>query len=320
MIKVGIIGAEKDDAGELLRILLNHPETEITSLYSPSYAGRRVSACHHGFLGEDIVNFSDRIDLSRLDVVFLMDDSEMSREVLTHSEEYPNLRIIDLSPSRMENLDAFGMEYGLSEANRKPLVRGARIAAVPSSVAALTLLALHPLAIHLMLSSDIEIIAGVPARIAKSIDTDKAGKEIARMLSKTQTSFAGKVNVRIVPTDLDRTIRVRTTIKCPLSIAEVDKVFESVYDDHNFVFTNLSGTDSVEVEGTHKCVVSFGKPSAGLLELESVGDVHMRGGAGDAVHVLNLFFALDEKVGLRLKPSKFLRDENDTSLPASWFA
>lgn len=319
MIKVGIIGAEKIEAGELLRILLHHPEVDIVSLYSPAFAGRRVASCHHGFLGEEIVNFTEKIDPSELDIIFIADDSPMAKSILTHSEDFPKLRIVDMSESRFADWRAFGLEYGLSEINRKSLVRGARLALVPSAPAALTLLALHPLALHLLLSSDVEISVAAPQPVLKALDADRSASEIATMLSKVQTSFNGKVRVSFLPVNSGRSMRVRILMRCPLSIAEVDKVFESVYDDHSFVFTSLSNVDRKEVEGTHKCMVTFSKPAPDTLELESVGDAHLRGGAGDAVHVLNLFFALDEKVGLHLKPSLF-GAEDDGPQQVSWFA
>ena len=51
MIKVGIIGADTPDAGEMLRLLIHHPEVEIHSLYAPAWAGRMVASRHHGFMG-----------------------------------------------------------------------------------------------------------------------------------------------------------------------------------------------------------------------------------------------------------------------------
>lgn len=319
MIKVGIVGAERADAGELLRLLISHPEVEIKCLLSPAYAGRNVSARHHGFIGEDIPKFSDKIDPSALDVIFIADNSHAGREILARSQEWDKLRIIDMSPLRMENWEANGLEYGLSEMNRKSLVRGARLAVVPSATASAALIALYPLAAHLLLISDIDITVALPAEMERTVDCNASAKEIATMLSKAQTSFNGKVTVSVVPSDFYRTMRVRCRMNCSLDISEIDNVYESVYDDHSFVFTSISDVDSKETEGTHKCIVSFRKQND-MLELEAVADCHIRGGAGDALHVLNLFFALDEKVGLRLKPSCFGNEYGDAPQQTSWFA
>lgn len=320
MIKVGIIGAETPDAGELLRILHHHPEVEIKTLYSPSWAGRLVSARHHGFIGEEIGNFTEKIDLNKIDILFISDDSEKGVLVLRHSEELPELRIVDMSPGRFSRWEGFGLEYGLSEVNRKPLVRGARLAVLPTPIASLALIALYPLALNILLTSDIEITVEAPKEFLDSVNKREVTDEITGFLARTQKSFSSKVELNLVARHSGRSMRVTCTLKCPLAIAEVDKVYESVYDDHNFTYISHSGVNRNEVEGTHKCVLTFEKPAAGLLEVSALGDYHMRGGAGDATHVLNLLFALDEKVGLYLKPSLFGDEDAHSNNPGSWFA
>ena len=320
MIKVGIIGADKPDAGELLRLLLNHPEVEVETLYAPSLSGRQVSSCHHGFIGERVMNFTDRLDLSKLDAIFIADDSAIGREVVEKALEMELLRVIDLSPCRFDDWSNMQMEYGLSEINRKPLVRGARMAIVPTPVASLALIALYPLASNLLLPPEISLTVVAPEDFAKEIVPQKVSEEIVRQLQHSQNSFDGNINMRIVPKGNGRTMRVTASMACPLAIAEVDRIFDSIYDDHNFAFTSLSKVGGEEVEGTQKCVVSFCKPGAGLIEIEIVGDCHLRGGAGDALHAMNLLFALHEKVGLNLKPSRYGDYREATTKQTSWFA
>ena len=109
-------------------------------------------------------------------------------------------------------------------------------------------------------------------------------------------------------------------LRSPLATDEVNRVFESVYDDHSFVATSHSDIGNREVEGTNKCVVTINKPGAGLLELQGIGDVYLRGGAATAAHIMNLFFALDEKVGLKLKNSCFGMEDSHSDSQFSWFA
>lgn len=319
MIKVGIIGADVPDAGELLRLLIHHPEVDIVSLQSPSWAGRRVESRHHGFIGENIVNFSDSLDPSELNIVFIADESDSGISLLETSEDMPDLRIVDMSPERLDHLERFGMEYGLSEVNRKPLVRGARHAAIPTAAASLALISLYPLALNQQLGSDLEVTVHAPVSMAASLAKGSLAREIMSAVQRVQNDFSHNVNVRVVPVSSGRSMKVSTLLKSPLAVAEVENLFEDVYDDHSFSFTTVSHIDRNEVEGTQKCIVSLQKPGAGLLELGAVGDCHMRGGAGDAVHVMNLLFALDEKVGLSLKPSCF-GDENEEGNSVSWFA
>lgn len=319
MIKIGIVGADSPQAGELLRILVNHPEVDIVSLYAPGMAGREISSCHHGFIGERALTFTDKLNPSKLNAVFITDDSDMGRNIVDRLEEWPELRIINLSPSRFENWENSDMEYGLSEINRKPLVRGAKTAILPSAAAAVALIALYPLASNLLLASDIDIEISAPASL-QSPDSKHIAAEISRQLKKYQTGFEGNVNVRFSKGNSARGIHAKVSMKCPLSAMEVDKFFEAIYDDHNFTFMTMEQVDEKEVEGTQKCVVSFCKPGAGLLEINAVADAFMRGGAGDAVHMLNLLFALHEKVGLHLKSSVFGDFPQIVSKQTSWFA
>lgn len=320
MIKVGIIGADKADAGELLRLLINHPEVDIVSLYAPSLSGRMVASWHHGFIGERSLYFSDSINLNDLDAVFIVDDSDFGRSVIESCFGIENLKVIDLSPDRFKNWAKSEMEYGLSEINRKPLVRGAHMAIVPSSVASVALISLYPLAANLLLADKIFIDVSAPEIITKDIDLKVLSWEITRQLKNKQNSFDGEININILPDTDGRAVRVTISMACPLAIDEIRRIYDSIYDDHNFAFTSLSKVGAQEVEGTQKCIISFSKPGAGLIEIDSVADSHMRGGAGDAVHALNLLFALHEKVGLSLKPSRFGNSQDVSSRQTSWFA
>lgn len=320
MIKVGIIGAHKPDAGELLRLLVYHPEVDIITLFAPAYSGRPVSSCHHGFIGERIIGFSDSINVEKLDAVFITDDSSFGREIIENASDEKDLRVIDLSPDRFKRWRPTDMEYGLSEINRKPLVRGSRMAIIPSPVAALALISLYPLALQLLLPERIDINVAAPEDIIATIDTNMVCEEISRQLKTAQNSFSGNINIRLDQSGKGRAMRVSITMPCELSISEIDRIYEGIYDDHNFSFTSLAKVGNEEVEGTQKCIISFCKPGAGLIEVETLGDCRMRGGAGDAVHVLNLLFALQEKVGLCLKPSSYGEYDVNGSRNPSWFA
>lgn len=320
MIKVGIIGAHTPPAGELIRLLIHHPEVDIVSLHSSVFSGRQASACHYGLIGESLPNFTDKINPAKLDIIFLADDSRLSQEIVTRTEEWPELRLVDLSSSRLHNREANGMEYGLSEANRKPLVRGARMAAVASSAAAASLIALYPLALHLLLNSDIEIKAALPSDMLQTTDPEEVAGEIAAQLAKAQSSFSGTVNVKFDSSHEPRGMKVVINFKGTVSASELAEVYDSVYDDHSFTFTGLSDAEIPEVSGTQKCIVAFNKPTADTVQLTAVADPRMRGGAGDAVHLLNLLFALDEKVGLHFKPSAYASKITKSPGEASWFA
>ena len=115
MIKVGIIGAQTPDAGELLRILINHPEVDILSLYAPSLTGHRISSVHHGFIGETDFFFVDKIDPSKLDAIFIAENSPIVNSLIEHIGEWEDLKLIDLSPERHDDWKPSEFVYGHSE-------------------------------------------------------------------------------------------------------------------------------------------------------------------------------------------------------------
>ena len=70
MIKVGIIGGAGYTAGELIRLLLNHPEAEIVFVNSSSNAGNKITDVHEGLYGETDLTFTDELPLDEIDVLF----------------------------------------------------------------------------------------------------------------------------------------------------------------------------------------------------------------------------------------------------------
>ena len=319
MIKVALTGAHTLQAGELIRILINHPEVEIVALYAPGLTGRSVSSVHHGLIGENIINFTDRPDFKGADVLFMCDHEENLDFVLENFHSNPEMKLIDLCPSGILQAHYPEMQVGLSEINRKALVRGADKAYLLKPQVALALIGLAPLASFMLLPDILEIEIAAPEDIIRNFDKVSSEKVIGDLLKIFQTSFSGNVSIRAVANRSGRVMRVKSRFKCSLNTDELAKIYDSVYDDHNFVFISTSPVEGREIEGTHKTIIYFGKPSSETLEIEIVGDCRLRGGAGDAVHVMNLFFSLFEKTGLTFKPSRFGENEISTSRPANWF-
>ena len=125
MIKVGIIGGSGYAAGELVRILINHPDVVLKWVHSRTVAGQRIVDVHQGLHGEIDMNFTSAIDLDSIDVLFCCRPAGKTREFLAQTAIPAHLKIIDLSRDyRLEGPDN-DFVYGLSELNRKPMVRGA---------------------------------------------------------------------------------------------------------------------------------------------------------------------------------------------------
>lgn len=304
MIKTGIAGAQNQTAGELLRILVNHPDVVVQAVESRPNTGLSVTAVHHGLIGETPLFFQPALDPSKLDVVFVCDpEADVTLPMLTH--HYPGLRVVDLTWRHSLHPDDDDTVYGLSEIFRKPMVRGSMSAAVPRPLASIALIALYPLAAHSALPGELLLHCEAPADLCTPAVLEQSAAEIEARLSELEQANGCEVRIEATPTGHHRATRVTLSVPCSLPIEEVQRMYESIYDDHNFTFMVGSPTDTREVSGTHKCIVSLRKTTPATLEVDALADCRMRGGAGEAVHAMNLLFGLHEKVGLSLKAAKY---------------
>lgn len=305
MINVGIYGAATPCAGELLRILVNHPDVMIRCAVDSGLSGCEVTSAHHGLIGECSLDFSDSLDLSRLDVLFITaSGNERTPELRDMIAAKPDLRVVDLVGAFAEEriIDTFTV-YGVPELNRKSLVRGARHVVIPSALESVSTVALLPLAMRAMLP------ATLPLRIEAAPDVTVAQpRDISNMLRELAAAGAKPFDVSLTFADdatLGRVIRISCDLELPVPIDNITDMYEELYDDHNLTFIVGEEVAPDEVEGTDKCVISLDKSPEGSLQLRAIADARMRGGAGDAVHVMNLLMGLYEKTGLALKASRY---------------
>lgn len=306
MIRVGIAGADTAMAGELIRILINHPDVELASAFAPGKVGRKVASVHHGLAGECDLEFSPDINPAKLDVIFIDAHSDVADRFRMNTDRWPDLRIVDMSHCPSLDFEALEMAYGLPEINRKKLVRGCRRAVVPRSVAAAAIIGLYPLARHLLLKGDVMVYYACPPDIDTEEKADMARQEIRHVLQKTQNSFNGDIFMHHLDEEVsDRGMKVMVDVPCSLDISEIFRIYEDCYSDHNFTFMVGSTMPGHEVEGTQKTLVTLQKLTPDRLTVTVVADCRMRGGAGDAVHIMNLLFGLHERTGLYLKAHKF---------------
>lgn len=316
MLKIGIYGADTRTAGELIRLLVNHPDVDLAQLYAPEHKGESVSAVHHGMLGERELKFTGQFDPKALDVIYicrpddfterlLSDEKAAQQQGIEDRDRKRPLKIVEMSGCHVKDYEAAGLDYGLSEMNRKPLVRGARRAVVPRAETSLTLVSLYPIAAHLLLRDGLELEFELPAEYLKETDISESEQDISRQLRRVQASFSGDVKISAKPSASSRAMRMSLTIPCSLKADEIDKLYDGIYDDHNFTWIISGEPDEKEVEGTHKCIIGLSKPDADSLKVVAVADCRMRGGAGEAVHLMNLLCGLHERTGLRMKAIAF---------------
>ena len=161
MLEVGIIGGAGYTAGELIRLLLHHPETTINFVYSTSNAGNKLHKIHQDLIGSTEISFTDKIN-TEIDLLFLCLGHGNSTSFLENNQFSTNTKIIDLSNDfRLladKNFDQKEFVYGLPEL-QKEKIKEAKYIANPGCFATALQLAILPLAAHKLLSNDIHINA-----------------------------------------------------------------------------------------------------------------------------------------------------------------
>lgn len=320
MIKVGIIGGAGYTAGELLRILVNHPEVEISFVHSTSNAGNSVASVHTTLFGECELCFSEDYDLTSIDALFICSAHGQSGKFLAENEIPEGLRIIDLAQDFRD--ESNGFVYGLPELNRER-TRGAQKVANPGCFATAIQLALLPLAAKGLLTEEVHITAitgstgaGVKPSAtthfswrASNISTYKSFEhqhliEIGRNIHILEPAFDKDLNFVPLRGDFTRGILASVYTECPLSQEEAQELYANYYADAAFTFTSEKNIDLKQVVNSNKALVHVEKHGS-KLHIVTVIDNLLKGASGQAVQNMNLMFGLDEKCGLKLKGSAF---------------
>ena len=306
MINTAIIGADRYTDGTLIRLLLHHPDVTLRWVHSDTLAPQPVTDIHPGLTGDTDLRYTAEIDYTDIDCVFCCDSQ------LLHRHPVPeDTRIIDLGAEHRIEDDTHDYVYGLSELNRKRIVRGARHIANPGNLAAAILPALIPAAKNLLINSTVHITAITAdddnadttcRQTHDNISIFRAFRhpqlaEIRQSISQLQNSFNAPVELIPMRANLARGTMAAIYFDCKVSIERLREIYDEYYDDHNFTFVTDAPADIKDVIGTNKCLLHLDRIDDRLL-ITSVIDNRMKGAAGTAVHNLNLLFGLSERVGL----------------------
>lgn len=305
MIKTGILGGETMAAGELIRILINHPDVDLRSVASETEAGRRVDRVHRGLIGDLDLIFEDKLNPEGLDVVILCGEPWMARHWMQSHEDAcaeGDMRVIDLTGAYRDakGTDAEArMVYGFPEYNRKALVRGARCASLPSPMAMAVEAALFPLAKNMLLEGDIRarvVIAAtenfenqpasqmadtepmVVAELSTRLDPiapmenrpdgETTAIEVKNLMKEIQPSWTGNVQLTVSrDSKWPRGILAEVEVPCCTSLSELRRLYDEAYCDHSFTFSVDLKPTVLDVANTNKCLMSLAYPgNAHLLE------------------------------------------------------
>ncbi len=318
MIKAGIIGGTGYTGGELIRLLLQHPEVELAFVQSQSQAGHPLYAAHPDLLGETSMCFSAQWTTD-IEVLFLCLPHEASRPFLAKAKLPPQIKIIDLS--RDFRYTPEGFTYGLPELSSKALAQCQRVAN-PGCFATAIQLALLPLAKAQLLSNSIHIhaITGATGAGKKALSTThfswrnnnisiyKAFEhqhldEIATSLQQLQGHLP-EINFIPLRGDFPRGIFASIYTEYQGDLDILKQLFDQYYQDHPFVWRSTQNPDLKQVVNTNKCILHLSKHGNKLL-IVSILDNLLKGASGQAVQNMNLMFGWPETVGLQLKASVF---------------
>lgn len=327
-IKVGIIGGAGYTGGELIRLLVNHPQVDIVAIHSKSNAGNAVSAVHGDLVGETSLFFSGDdgfLTTGSVDVIFLCVGHGDAKKFLSANEVNSKIKIIDLSQDfRLKANDTFNdrqFVYGLPELNRAA-IQSANNVANPGCFATAIQLGLLPLASEGLLTdiytTGITGSTGAGQSLSETshfswrVNNIQAYKtlehqhvkEITQSLQQLQA--INKPDLSFVPWrgDFSRGIFISSQLNCEWSKEELYKLYNDFYASHPFTTVSTEPIYLKQVVNTNKCIIQIEKAGSKLV-VHSVIDNLLKGASGQAVQNMNLMFGLEETAGLKLKANYF---------------
>jgi len=325
MINAGIVGGSGYTAGELIRLLINHPKVSIDFIYSTSKAGEPVNNVHRDLLGDTDLRFTGEIN-QNIEVLFLCLGHGNSTDFLKKHPVSKETRIIDLSHDfRLSALNTFDFRtfvYGLPELN-KDKIKNALNIANPGCFATAIQLALLPLAQATSLKNDIHIhgITGATGAgsslsstthfswrdnnvsIYKALEHQHIG-EITQSLEQLSPGFNSKLNFVPVRGNFSRGIFITAYTAADIALENAETLYSTFYSNAPYVHLSPQSLYLKQVTNTNKCLLHLQKKDGQLL-ITSILDNLLKGASGQAVQNMNLMFGLDESTGLHLKPSHF---------------
>ena len=325
MIKVGIIGGSGYTAGELIRILMFHPNATLDFVYSTTNAGKPLSIAHHDLMGDIEMNFTDQVN-PNVNVVFLCLGNGKSKAFLEQNQFSNDTKIIDLGNDfRLTKDAAFDGKqfvYGLPELN-KTAIQSANYIANPGCFATAIQLALLPLAKNGLLNEDVHINAttgSTGAGVSPSETTHFSWRnnnmshykafehqhlgEINQSIQQLQAGYPNELIFVPNRGDFARGIFATLYTTVTDSLEDIVAKYEAYYADQPFVTVTTTNINMKQVVQTNKCIISLMKKGNRLL-ITSIIDNLTKGASGQAIQNMNLLFGLEETTGLHLKPCGF---------------
>ncbi|WKN43113.1 N-acetyl-gamma-glutamyl-phosphate reductase [Tunicatimonas pelagia] len=320
--KVGIVGGAGYTAGELIRILLNHPQAEIGWVHSQSQGGKPVTTVHQDLLGEIELAFTAELDWSVIDILFLCSGHGASQAFLQENTVPDSIRIVDLSQDFRLADPSHNYVYGLPELNKNQIKETSWVAN-PGCFATCIQLGILPLAHAGLLSDDVHIhaITGSTGAGQKPTATSHFSwrnnnisvykafrhqhlREINQSLLSLQPNYSAKLNFLPVRGNFTRGIFASLYTAVSIKLEEAQELYRQFYEDSPFVFVAETHPHLKQVVNTNKGIIYLEQHDDTLLIISMIDNL-LKGASGQAVQNMNLMMGWDETAGLRLKSSMF---------------
>ena len=330
MIKIGILGAAGYTGGELIRLLVNHPEAEIVFANSESNAGNLVADVHEGLLGDTDLRFTDTMPFDEVDVVFFCFGHGKSEQFLQEHTIPAHVKIIDLAQDFRIAAHTHDYVYGLPEIH-KAQVQQCQHLANPGCFATCIQLGLLPLAKAGLLTHDVAVnaITGSTGAGQKPVGTTHFSwrtdnmsiykvfthqhlHEIRQSLTELQGSLDASIDFIPYRGDFARGIFCTEVVKfdgaegSPTNptAEQLADMYRTFYADAAFTHYVDKALDLKQVVNTNKALVHIDK-FGNKAVITCIIDNLLKGAVGQAVQNMNLMFGVDECCGLGLKSSAF---------------
>ena len=319
-IRTAIIGAAGYTGGELIRLLIHHPQCELVSIHSNSQKGKKLTDVHPDLIGESDLIFSDEVQVEGIDAVFLGLPHGQAQPFLEEHQYHPDTVIIDLSTDFRD--ESNGFVYGLPETKREAIQQAKRIAN-PGCFATGIQLALVPAVAHGLVKQTIHVTGitgstGAGKKLSETthfsqrnqnvsvykLFTHQHQKEIKQTFQFLNPEYQQEMLFVPYRGNFSRGIWITAYFPFEGTEEEAYAIYENFYKDAAFTHVSRQDVDLKQVVNTNKCIIHL-KKEGGQLVIYSVVDNLLKGASGQAVQNFNLAFGLNEKEGLNLKSIAF---------------
>lgn len=322
MIKIGILGAAGYTGGELIRLLLNHPEAEIVFANSESNAGNLVADVHEGLLGDTDLRFTSEMPFEKVDVVFFCFGHGKSEQFLREHTIPAHVKIIDLAQDFRLAAPDNDYVYGLPEINRERIAAAQHVAN-PGCFATCIQLGLLPAAKLGIVKGDIAVNAitgstgagqkpGATTHFSWRNNNMSIYKafchqhvpEICQSLKQVQGELDAEIDFIPYRGDFARGIFATQVVKTDMPIEQIVEAYKAFYKNAPFTHYVDNAIDMKQVVNTNKALIHCDKFGNKLLITSTIDNL-LKGAVGQAVQNMNIMFGVEETMGLRLKAGAF---------------